>query len=91
MRQLNQIVRRALPPYPPHRLCELAHALRPLRLFQTSANGRVLAQWAQEDQIKSILAPTSLTPLPYSRKSQTKGAIGIRSGATRQGEHHGLV
>lgn len=41
MRQLNRIVRRALPPYPPHRGCELAH---PLRGYAPIPNPRVLAQ-----------------------------------------------
>ena len=41
---MNLIVRRALPPYPPRRLRVLAHPLRALRLYQTEANGRVLAR-----------------------------------------------
>jgi hypothetical protein len=41
---MNQIVRRSLPPYPPHRVCELAHPLRGLRLFQLRANWRELAR-----------------------------------------------
>ncbi len=39
-----QKVRRALPPYPPHRLCVLAHPLRLLRLFQITAYWR---EWAR--------------------------------------------
>lgn len=50
MRRLNPIVRCALPPYPPHRLCVLAHPLRALRLFQMRANRRVLAQMSATDQ-----------------------------------------
>lgn len=45
MRQLTKIVRRALPPYPPHGLRVLAHPLRVLRQY------RIDGYWREEARI----------------------------------------
>lgn len=50
MRQLTQIVRRALPPYPPHWVCELAHPVRGLRPFRIHAYWRKLARIRASDR-----------------------------------------